>query len=203
MSALIRAENLAVGYGRTVILSGIDLTVRRGERWFLLGPNGGGKTTLLRGLLGSLPPRAGRVTRQCSVSYVSQFSEVAPLLSLTVGELVQLGLVGTQERRTTLAATLAQVGLGGSEGRDFFGLSGGQRRRALLARALMRRPDILALDEPTANVDEKGEEAFFALLEGQRELTLLVATHRRWAAERFGTHLVRIEDGRVEVEARP
>jgi zinc transport system ATP-binding protein len=164
------------------ILSDVSLTVRAGEFLGLIGPNGGGKTTLLRSLLGLLPPTQGTIAwadgegGRPRLGYVPQRVGVDAHFPLAAGELVRQGAEGllprfgrrrkeTQQRGDEL---LARVGLKRQAATPFVHLSGGQQRRLLLARALMRRPDVLLLDEPTAGVDAEGQEQFCALL---RELT--------------------------------
>lgn len=164
------------------ILSNVSFTVRAGEFLGLIGPNGGGKTTLLRTLLGLLPPTQGTLAwadRDCGrprLGYVPQRVGVDAHFPLAAGELVQQGAegllprFGTRQKEMRLRAEelLVRVGLKRQAATPFVHLSGGQQRRLLLARALMRRPDVLLLDEPTAGVDAEGQEQFCALL---RELT--------------------------------
>jgi len=202
VSVVLRARGLSVGYGRDAVLRGIDLDVCGGERWFLLGPNGSGKTTLLRTLLGVLPPVAGRIELLGTVGYFPQIAELMPHVPLTVAEFVGMGLVGSTLPRARLEPTLAEVGLAESGGRSVFALSGGQRSRAFLGRALVRAPDLLILDEPTAQLDEAGEAGFYGVLAGRRDVACVVATHRRHAAERWASHLLHVREGTARVEVR-
>jgi zinc transport system ATP-binding protein len=160
---LLKATGLSLGYGRRMVLRGVNLSVSPGEFWFLLGPNGEGKTTLVRAILGALPPRSGRLWldpelgRRERIGFVPQRCDINPTLSTTLGEFTMLGLVGiatpAHERRERLAWALDKVGLGRLEEKDYWALSGGQRQRALVARALVRRPSVLILDEPTNGLD--------------------------------------------------
>jgi len=175
------------------ILSDVSLTVRAGEFLGLIGPNGGGKTTLLRTLLGLLPPTHGTIAwsapdcERPRLGYVPQRVGVDAHFPLAAEELVQQGAAGRRpplgNRRRELARQsreiLAHVGLERQAGTPFVHLSGGQQRRLLLARALMRRPSVLLLDEPTAGVDVEGQEQFCGLLrELTREgMTLLLVSH--------------------------
>ena len=207
---LLEAEGLALGYGRRKILNGVNLCVRRGEFWCLLGPNGEGKTTLLRAILGLLAPLSGRlqlhpelVDRQ-RIGFVPQRCEFNPSLPTTVREFILLGTVGIPldraERMARLDEALSRVGLLGSGSRSYWSLSGGQRQRTHLARALIRRPSLLILDEPTAGLDFTIEEAFLRFLskmnqeEGQ---TLLVVTHDLATAREHATHVALIHGGQV------
>ena len=142
---LLEATGLQLGYGGRVVLERVDLQVRSGEFWFLIGPNGQGKTTLLLGMLGRLRPaggslvRYGDFSRPDRIGFVPQQCSTNPTLHTTVREFVQLGLVGIHtgraEQADRLTWALEAVGLGGMEPRDFWSLSGGQRQRALVARA--------------------------------------------------------------------
>ena len=175
------------------ILSDLSLTVRAGEFLGLIGPNGGGKTSLLRTLLGLLPPTRGTVVwadERCGklrLGYVPQRVGVDAHFPLAAGELVRQGADGLgpcfgvrrNEAQRRSEELLARVGLKPQAGTPFVHLSGGQQRRLLLARALMRRPNVLLLDEPTAGVDADGQEQFCGLLrEVTREgLTIILVSH--------------------------
>jgi len=183
--------------------------VHPGEIWYLVGANGSGKTTFLRAALGLLAPRAGELVRDpvrtagARVGFVPQGDRVGSALPTTVREFVSLGFVASDvprgERPERLAWALARSGLAGLERRDFAALSGGQRQRTLLARALVRRPSLLVLDEPTEALDESAEQEFLATLEelhrGDPQLTLLVVTHELGLAAREATHLALFHDG--------
>jgi zinc transport system ATP-binding protein len=208
---LIGARNLAVGYGRTAVAREISLTICRGERWFLLGVNGSGKTTLLRTLLGLLPPSGGSVTYaggtldRTRTGFVPQKLETSPSLPTTVGEFVRLGLVGARhvadvDRTEQVGRALATVDLFDACRQSLWTLSGGQRQRATLARALVREPDVLLLDEPTAGLDAESESAFLRLLarlNRERGLTLVVVSHDVEVVREMASHVAVFLDGRV------
>jgi ABC-type Mn2+/Zn2+ transport system ATPase subunit len=208
--ALISAEGLALGYGDRLVLRDVSLTVRAGEFWCWLGPNGCGKSTLLRGLLGLLPPRAGslalapRLADHARLGYVPQRGELSDALPTTVRELVTLGLVRSHvpraERAEAVRAALGEAGLAELAERSFWSLSGGQRQRALLARALVRRPELLLLDEPTEGLDVETQQALLATLAAlrrSRRIALVVVTHRHELARTHADHVARFADGRV------
>jgi ABC-type Mn2+/Zn2+ transport system ATPase subunit len=214
-AALVRATDLALGYDGTAILRDVSLEVRAGEFWFLLGLNGTGKTTFLRAVLGLTPVRAGRIWLHPRlggrerIGYVPQRSGLIATLPTTVRELVLLGLVGIRagrrERERRLGGALAQVGLGEMAGRDYWSLSGGERQRALVARALVREPDLLLLDEPMSHLDPAAEEtllSFLADLHRSRGLTLLFVTHDLSTAHRHATHVALFARGTVTAGAR-
>jgi len=208
--ALLRADGLSVAYGRRVILRDVCFTVREGEFWFLLGPNGEGKTTLLRCVLGLLRPRAGTLWLNPSlggpagIGFVPQRCDLNPTLPTTVREFVLLGLVGVacdrRDRADRLTWALDRVGLADKRDHGYWSLSGGQRQRALVARALVRRPRLLVLDEPTNGLDLPGEESllsFLSDLNARDGLTMMFVTHDLAIAARHGTHFALVCGGAV------
>jgi ABC-type Mn2+/Zn2+ transport system ATPase subunit len=199
---LMRADRLATGYGGHVVARDISLEIRARERWFFLGANGSGKTTLMRTLLGLIPPLAGVVSYaggrldRARLGFVPQRIETSPALPTTVGEFVRLGLVGARRGhiadRDRVAGALATVDLVDREYRSLWTLSGGQRQRASLARALVRDPDILLLDEPTTGLDVASEDSFLRLLvelTRDRGMTLVIVTHDADVARALATHV--------------
>jgi zinc transport system ATP-binding protein len=208
---LLEADGLQLGYGGRPILDGVRIRMRAGEFWFLIGPNGHGKTTFLSGLLGRLRPAGGVLSRQGDfalpdrIGFVPQQCSTNPTLPTTVREFVSLGLVGLTvkpaERASRLAWALGVVELNGMESRDFWSLSGGQRQRALVARALIRRPRILIADEPTSGLDLSVETTLYeslAELNRSEGLTVILVTHDLAVAARYGSHLALVHDGRVD-----
>jgi ABC-type Mn2+/Zn2+ transport system ATPase subunit len=208
-TALVKAEKLVLGYGREVVLRDVSLEIERGELWFLLGPNGAGKTSFLRSVLGLLQPRGGRLQRASEltlqrIGFVPQRCEMNPTLPTTVREFVALGTVGLslsgRERSDRLEEALGTMTLSGMDGRDYWSLSGGMRQRALLARALVRRPLLLLLDEPTSGLDPTSEESLLqslASLNTGRRLTMLFVTHELGVAKRYATHAALFHDAEV------
>ncbi len=207
---VLEAAGVALGYDRTDVLRDVTLTIHAGDFWFLLGPNGGGKTTLLRAFLGTLAPRAGILRRDPAlaarehVGFVPQRSELNPALPTTVREVVLLGTVGLRlpraEERERLAWALEHVGLPELARRDYWALSGGQRQRALVARALVRRPRLLLLDEPTNHLDPGTADALLRLLAELNRadgVTTVFVTHDVALAARWATHIGVVADGRV------
>jgi len=150
---LLRMEGVAVGYGRP-LLSGLKVEVLRGDFLGVFGPNGGGKTTFVKTLLGALKPLAGQVWRRpdLRVGYVPQQVVLRDGLPLSVRQVVALGGLGLEGLEPPEEA-LRRMGIASLAGRPFSSLSGGQRQRVLVARALHRQPDLLVLDEPANNVD--------------------------------------------------
>ncbi len=186
-AALIEAEGLAAGYDGRAAISGVTFSLGAGETMALLGSNGGGKTTLLRALLGELQPLAGslRVAVACgSVPQTERSRLDYPVSALdvaTMGTLAGLPWWRRPGRRERDAArrALQRVGLGELAGETFGRLSGGQRQRVLIARALARDARALLLDEPFSGLDRPSAERLEALIaelaaEGR---ALIVATH--------------------------
>jgi len=167
-AALVEVHGLTVRYGASAVLDAVDLSVARGEIVTLIGPNGSGKTTLVRAVLGLLAPEAGTVMRAdgLTVGYVPQQVLIDATLPLTVARFIRLGAAADDE---ALRAALAEVGVPRLAGAPVHALSGGEMRRVLLARALLRKPDLLVLDEPAAGVDVTGQAELYALIQTLRD----------------------------------
>lgn len=161
--ALITVEGIDLAFGRNKVLSHVDLSVRRGEIVTLIGPNGSGKTTLVRVILGLLKPDAGRLTRPpgLRIGYVPQRLSVDPALPLTVRRFLSLP---KRQPEAAILRALQEVGAGYTIDQPVQNLSGGETQRMLLARALLRDPDLLVLDEPLQGVDFNGQLALFELI---------------------------------------
>ena len=160
---LVEARAITVRIGRSELLSAVDLTVREHEVVSLIGPNGAGKTTLIRVLLGLVKPAAGRVSRQPGlvIGYVPQRFQMDPILPLTVRRFLAIGA----RRRRELAPALAAVGAAHLAPALMHELSGGELQRVMLARALVRDPGLLILDEPAQGVDFAGQLELYELIE--------------------------------------
>jgi ABC-type Mn2+/Zn2+ transport system ATPase subunit len=195
MSAAVRARGLSVGYGGEPALSEVDFELAAGQTLCVLGPNGGGKTTLFRALVGELRPLAGAAEVVGRPAYVAQTDRTRldfPISALDVALLGALPLgrwwlpAGSQERAAARAA-LERVRLAGQAGTRFGELSGGQRQRALLARALVQDAPVLLLDEPLAGVDPASADRITAVFDELRDegRALLVSTHDVESARRF------------------
>jgi zinc transport system ATP-binding protein len=166
IAPLIAAEGLGVSLGGQRILTGVDLAVQPGEIVTIVGPNGSGTSTLLRLLIGAERPDAGRVVRapNLRIGYVPQRLAVDPSLPLTVARFLALSGAPQPER----AHALDRVGLTGLGTRQLADLSGGEFQRALLAQALLRRPNLLVLDEAAQGLDQPGVAGFYRLIEELR-----------------------------------
>jgi len=169
---LIEASGLAAGYDGSAAIRGVDFTLGAGQTLALLGPNGGGKTTLLRALLGQLPPLEGylRVGMACSLVPQTERSRLDyPVSALDVAAMGTIPRLpwwrgpGRRERAGAQRA-LDRVGLGALASETYGELSGGQRQRTLIARALVQDAGLLLLDEPFSGLDRASAEALEALI---------------------------------------
>lgn len=194
MTAVITADKLDFSYGDKSVLQNVSFKVQPGEFIGIIGPNGGGKTTLLKLILGFLKPTSGSLLvldappkeRQSSMAYVPQslqFDRHFPISTFELvlaGRLSQLPWYGVYAQSDIDAAdkALAEVGLSAFRNQAFGNLSGGQKQRALIARALASNPQLLLLDEPTASVDNDAEAEILKLLRSLKgKMTILMVTH--------------------------
>jgi ABC-type Mn2+/Zn2+ transport system ATPase subunit len=195
MSGLLAARDLAASYGGPIVLDGVTFELEAGERIGVLGPNGGGKSTLFRVLLGELRPRRGSLRVPSRLGFVPQTERsrldypVSALDVALMGTLSRLPWwrpVGRRERRAAVQA-LARVGLADLADTQFGELSGGQRQRVLVARALVQEARVLLLDEPFSGVDQPSAELLERLLDdlAREGRGLLVATHDLEQTRRF------------------
>lgn len=176
---LLSARGLTVRYGSTVVIDNVDIEIGAGEIVTLIGPNGSGKTTLVRALLGLTPYEAGEVDREPGtvIGYVPQFLRVDGTMPLTVRRFLGLGAWVSDK---DMVRVLEEVGTPSLLNAAMQGLSGGEMRRVLLARALLRDSDLLVLDEPTAGVDFAGQAELYKLIatiRDKRQCGILLISH--------------------------
>jgi zinc transport system ATP-binding protein len=177
--SLLSADHACVRIGAEEVLHDITLALAPGEIVTILGPNGSGKSTLLRALLGILPLAGGRIHRQpgLRLGYVPQRLAIDRTMPITVRRFLSLPVRVTD---ADAAEALARVGMAGHGADQMTALSGGQLQRVLLARALLNKPQVLMLDEPTQGLDQPGEAAFYRLIEDVRRDTgaaILMVSH--------------------------
>jgi ABC-type Mn2+/Zn2+ transport system ATPase subunit len=195
MTAAVTAEGLTAGYGGEPALEEIRFALERGRTLCVLGPNGGGKTTLFRALTGELEPLSGSVAVEGRPAYVAQRERARLDFPVSALEVALMGALArgrwwlppSRAERAAAGAALERMGLAAEAGSRFGELSGGQRQRVLIARALVQDAAVLLLDEPHAGVDPASAEAidqtFGALRDEGR--ALLVSTHDVESARRF------------------
>ena len=185
---LVRLEHVTFGYGGAPVLKDVDHVVRGGDFTGVVGPSGSGKTSLLRLLLGTEKPQHGTVTRApgMAVSYVPQLETVNWNFPVTVGECVLMARKtrrvlpwATAEEQRDVAAVLDRLGIAELARRHIRELSGGQQQRMFIARALLRRPRLLLMDEPTSGVDVATRHEVLHLLDELNHdgLAILLTTH--------------------------
>lgn len=165
---LIHAQNLVVRRGPHVVLRDVSIDLHPGEIITLIGPNGAGKTSLLHALLGLLPTAGGTLKRQpgLRIGYVPQQMPRDNRLPVSVDRFLKLAEPGDTDARRQ---ALARVGVDSLQQRMMAGLSGGELQRVLMARALLRKPQLLALDEPAQGIDLSGQRALYALIRELRD----------------------------------
>ena len=215
MSLAVRLEHVSFAYGHgPPVLRDVDLSVERGEFVAIAGPNGGGKTTLLRLVLGLEEPVSGRVLVPAHrLAYLPQRAQAGVDSPLTVDELVAAGrtprtrLVGPLRHadREAVHDAIGRVGLGPQAKRRLTTLSGGQQQRAFIAKALAADPELLVLDEPTTGVDVEAQESLASLLEQLHrdlDVTILYVSHEFGAVERFVERIVLVR-GEIVFDGPP
>jgi zinc transport system ATP-binding protein len=215
----LELRDLSLTYeGGHVALADVDLAVEAGEFVAIAGPNGGGKTTLVRVALGLLRPTAGtallfgepaqRFSRRARLGYLAQRSQLGTDAPATVREVVSAGRLaagrlwgslGSRDRELVDRA-IGEVGLEAHAGRPLRSLSGGQQQRAFIAKALAGEPDLLVLDEPTAGVDADAQDSLarlLARLRDERGVTILYVSHEFGAVEPIADRVVLVRGGIV------
>ncbi|MDY5786277.1 metal ABC transporter ATP-binding protein [Corynebacterium sp.] len=196
-----------LGYGRTVVLSDVSLTVRPGHAVGILGSNGTGKSTVLKATVGLADVLGGEVKVDGAIGYVPQHAETASEFPITAGEVVALGLVhelkpfqriGASGRQRSLDA-LAAVGLEARARVRFADLSGGQRQRVLVARAIVSAPPVLVLDEPFNGLDSENRRVLIEVLEEQKRkgVAVLLSTHDLALSDAVCDATLTVANGRI------
>lgn len=186
-------KDVSFSYNRGVVLDNVSLSVKKRDFATVVGPNGGGKTTLLKLLLGLLKPDSGSIEilgkspeqSRLRVGYMPQHTQLDMQFPVTVMDVALMGRLGSnfwgrysKQDRIEAEKALGEVDLKAYKAEHFSRLSGGQKQRVLIARALCSDPELLLLDEPTANVDQESELALFSILkELNNRMTILIVSH--------------------------
>lgn len=206
MSHLIELKNITIGYEKMELLNSINLSIERDQFWGIMGPNGSGKSTLIKTLLGLIPPVSGDIRSKNAIilGYVPQHEKFDPIFPISVCEIVSMGRYSRVKPGRKLSITdyeiagksMDSVGISHLKDRTFRSLSGGEKQRTLLARAIAGKPDILVLDEPTASVDIKGEAQIMELvkkIQAESKLSVLMVSHFLNTVSEFSDHLILID----------
>ncbi|MBP2025605.1 ABC transporter ATP-binding protein [Peptoniphilus stercorisuis] len=199
---MIETKNYYVGYEKD-ILENLNFTAKEGEMTVLMGPNGVGKTTLLKSIVGLIPHR-GEIKTTGSISYLNQ--EIFNDNSFTVFETVLLGKVENlrlkvqDEDVEEVNEMLEMLNIKKFSDRKLNNLSGGERQKVFIAQALLKNPKVLLLDEPTSSLDIKNQYEILDIiskLTKKRNLTTLVSIHQMDLIERFGDNLIVLKDKKI------
>ncbi|NPA17461.1 MAG: metal ABC transporter ATP-binding protein [Aquificae bacterium] len=194
MSPILRMENLTVKLGGRVIIENINLRINRQEIVAIVGPNGGGKTTLIKTALGLITPTEGTVEilgttpekaiKTGKIGYLPQKTDIPRNFPFSVLDVVLLGLVNSglsrKEKLEKAKKYLSYVGMGGLEDHPYGRLSGGQQQRVSIARVLVSDPEIIFLDEPSTGIDVVAQESFYDFLKKLRDekgITVVMVSH--------------------------
>lgn len=195
---IIELQNVSFAFSKEEVIKDVSLVITRGDYVGIIGPNGGGKSTLLKLMLGLLKPQKGTIElfktninefqNWHKIGYVSQKTSFEINFPVTVEEVVSMGRFAktglfrapTPEDKKKIYQALEQVGMLDLKSRQIGDLSGGQQQRVFIARALSSQPEIVVLDEPTAGVDIKTQEQFYKLLRTlnkELNLTMVLVSH--------------------------
>ncbi|MEM1283649.1 MAG: ABC transporter ATP-binding protein [Chlamydiota bacterium] len=194
MKRVLTFDEVSYAYSEKLVLSDVSFIIEQGEYIGIIGPNGGGKTTLLKLIMGLLKPKSGNILlfdrppeeALDMISYVPQNLSFDKKFPISVIELVLSGLLSklpwygtySKSQREEAQKAIEMMGLTGLESRALGTLSGGQMQRALISRALVSKPKLLLLDEPTSNIDTHAENEIYNLLQKlSGEITILMVTH--------------------------
>lgn len=171
---LVRFDNVSIGYDGKPFLDGINISIKENQFLGVLGANGGGKTTFIKTVMGLIPPIDGEIKRKNKIvfGYVPQNEKFDPIFPASVVEIVTMGRYSrvsfgkriNKVDRDIVEESMDKVGISKIKNSVFSSLSGGEKQRVLIARALSSEPDLLILDEPTASVDMRGEEEIISLI---------------------------------------
>ena len=207
---MITLKNVSKSFRRTVVLDDLSLTLKRGDRIALIGSNGAGKTTMIRCILGQyvhqgevevngLSPRQNRESVLKTIGFVPQ---IAPPLKMPVGELIKFcaGTVGIDVADIETITKRLELDLSELEKRPFVKLSGGQKQKILIAIAIARNPDLIIMDEPTANLDPQARQILFDLLAERGDLPVLISSHRLEEVAGLVNRIIELDRGKVVLD---
>ncbi|WP_461245728.1 metal ABC transporter ATP-binding protein [Treponema sp. R6D11] len=215
----VNFDSVSFSYGDINVLDNASFHIRKGEFTAMVGPNGSGKTTVLKLLFGLETPSAGKIElfenerqnnqTRVNMSYVSQIMPADNLFPITVHGVVRMGLLhpfnrylGKKYENEAVKQALENTGILDLESRLYRTLSGGQKRRTLVARALAANPDLLVLDEPTANMDIESEILLYKTLGAYKgKVTIIVVTHDTKFVTSLTDRVLSLGEGRKIVQS--
>jgi zinc transport system ATP-binding protein len=201
----VKFESVSFSYGDVHVLENASFHIHKGEFVAMVGPNGSGKTTVLKLLFGLEKPAAGTVNIFGNVSYVPQQPPADNMFPITVHDIVRMGLLRplkgySRGHESAINEALEKTGIADLAQRPYRSLSGGQKRRSLVARALAAKPDLLVLDEPTANMDSESEKRLYeALAFYKGGTTILIVTHDTEFVTSLTDRVLCLGEGRKDV----
>ena len=193
-NSIIKIENLSAGYDQKTVLHDINLEISEKDFLGIIGPNGGGKTTLMKVILGLLKPSEGKITfydngmpvEQLEIGYLPQYNSIDKKFPISIYEVILSGLNRqkslfsrfTKEHHERVKETISMMGLEGMENKPIGQLSGGQMQRALLGRAIVSNPKAIILDEPNTYIDKRFEARLYPLLEEiNKQRAVILVSH--------------------------
>ncbi len=206
MNELIKLDDVSIGFGKTPIIRGIDLTLTSGQFWGVIGPNGGGKSTLLKTVIGLTEPLAGsfKIKEGLRFGYVPQHEKYDNLFPVSVEEMVTMGRYSMvpfskklkQEDREAVRISIEKTGITNLSNKVFRELSGGEKQKVLIAKAICGNPDVLVLDEPTSSLDLKGEAEIMSLIKDLKDelnLTVIMVSHFADTIRKYADSIILVD----------
>lgn len=213
MSELITVKNLTVAYGSNVVISSASFIIKKGDFICVVGQNGSGKSTLIKALLGLIRPRSGKISfgqgiKQNSIGYLPQEPKQLQNFPASVFEIVLSGTLGRlghlpfyrKEDRSRAESSLDTLNIKNLKDKKFSELSGGQKQKVLLARALAATSSFLILDEPSNNLDHASRKSFYETLKSLNKntgLTILMITHDLDSEDLIGNKVLSLKNGKI------
>jgi ABC-type Mn2+/Zn2+ transport system ATPase subunit len=216
---LIEFKNVTLGYGKKIIISNLNCSIHSGDLLGIVGPNGSGKTTILKAILGILQPRQGQVIKyngkkngRFPLGYVPQRGQLDEIFPFTVAEVVmmaryrQIGVLGRLrpiDQQKTMES-LEHLGIADLKNTPYADLSGGQKQRTLIARALATEPDILILDEPTEGLDLNSQLSIMELIKhfhDEHQLTVVLVSHHLNVVANYVKRIALLDQGCFQIGA--
>lgn len=199
MTGILKLDKLKLGYGKDVVISSLSLEISEGDFVCVVGPNGSGKTTLINGILGLLKPMHGEVIlngfSQKQIGYVPQESAIDSNFPASVFEIVSTGTLGGGG--TTPIDAMKKVGILKLKDKSFAEISGGERQKVLIARALTAAKKMLILDEPSNNLDQKSKNKLYEFLQKLNQdagMTIMMITHDLDHGNLIGNKILSLRD---------